>query len=131
MLAKRERRIKKEIEGQGQHRLNIRRRRKKMHLPSVAVVGYTNAGKTSLIKALTGEDRLRPLNKLFATLDVTAHGLALPSNIDALLVDTVGFISDIPTSLIASFNSTLEDALGADVLIHVRDVSNPDHFAQS
>ena len=72
-----------------------------------------------------------PLDKLFATLDVTAHGLALPSRVDALLVDTVGFISDIPTSLIASFNSTLEDALGADVLVHVRDMSNPDHFAQN
>jgi len=94
-------------------------------------VGYTNAGKTSLIKALTKSDRLQPEDKLFATLDVTVHSLSLPSGVPSLLVDTVGFISDIPTSLIASFNATLEDAIGADLLIHVRDVSNQDHFAQA
>ena len=80
---------------------------------------------------MTGEPRLQPLNKLFATLDVTVHGIDLPSKTKALFVDTVGFISDIPTCMISSFNSTLEDALLADVLVHVRDMSNPDHVAQN
>ena len=79
---------------------------------------------------MTGSSRLKPLDQLFATLDVTVHGVQLPSKTNALMVDTVGFISDIPTSLIASFNATLEDALLADVLVHVRDMSNPDHVAQ-
>ena len=83
------------------------------------------------MQALTKSDRLQPEDKLFATLDVTVHSLSLPSGVPSLLVDTVGFISDIPTSLIASFNATLEDAIGADLLIHVRDVSNQDHFAQA
>ena len=97
----------------------------------MAVVGYTNCGKTSLIKALTGDESMSPRDQLFATLDVTVHEAVMPSNLRTLFVDTVGFISDIPTNLIASFSATLEDAADADVLIHVRDVSNPDHEKQS
>jgi len=130
-LARREKRLKLAIENLKTHRTQIRKQRKKLNIPTVAIVGYTNAGKTSLIKALTKSDRLQPEDKLFATLDVTVHSLSLPSGVPSLLVDTVGFISDIPTSLIASFNATLEDAIGADLLIHVRDVSNQDHFAQA
>jgi len=130
-LARREKRLKLAIESLKTHRAQIRKQRKKLNIPTVAIVGYTNAGKTSLIKALTKSDRLQPEDKLFATLDVTVHSLSLPSGVPSLLVDTVGFISDIPTSLIASFNATLEDAIGADLLIHVRDVSNQDHFAQA
>jgi len=129
-LARREKRIKSELQKLVVHRATIRKQRQKLSIPSIAIVGYTNAGKTSLIKAITGENRLKPLNKLFATLDVTVHGFELPSKVKSLFVDTVGFISDIPTTLIASFNSTLEDALMADVLVHVRDMSNPDHVAQ-
>ena len=131
VLARRERKIRSEIDQLRLHRAVIRKNRTRLQIPSVAVVGYTNAGKTSLIKALTGRQTLRPRNQLFATLDVTCHAYRLPSTLEILLVDTVGFISDIPTDLIASFNATLEDATLADVLIHVRDVSNPDHSAQN
>jgi len=96
----------------------------------VAVVGYTNAGKTSLVKALTGEMGLMPKNCLFATLDVTIHGGLLPSNLKVLYVDTVGFMSDIPTRLIEPFVATLEDAMFADIIIHVRDMSHPNVLVQ-
>ena len=109
----------------------LRRRREDLRFPTVAIVGYTNCGKTSLIKALTGDESMSPRDQLFATLDVTVHEAVMPSNLRTLFVDTVGFISDIPTNLIASFSATLEDAASADVLVHVRDISNPDHEKQS
>ena len=106
-------------------------RRKDSERTTVAVIGYTNCGKTSLIKALTGDERMEPRDQLFATLDVTCHGARLPgSGLDTVFVDTVGFISDIPTPLIASFSATLEDALAADLLLHVADFSHPDHQHQ-
>lgn len=77
----------------------------------IAVVGYTNAGKTSLIKALTHEQSMQPRNQLFATLDVTAHGGFLPCNLEVIYIDTVGFMSDLPTGLIECFVATLEDAM--------------------
>lgn len=77
----------------------------------MAVVGYTNAGKTSLIKALTNEQKLQPRNQLFATLDVTAHAGLLPCRLKVIYMDTVGFMSDIPTGLIECFIATLEDAM--------------------
>ena len=80
---------------------------------------------------ILGTEKLEPKDELFATLDVTSHPTVLPSQLESVMLDTVGFISDIPTSLIASFNATLEDAALADLLIHVRDVSNPDHFSQN
>merc|ERR1712181_202026 len=113
-------------------RQRLRERRKKLGVPTVAVIGYTNCGKTSLIKALTQQAELEPKNALFATLDVTCHRTTLPpSNIDVVFIDTVGFISDIPTPLVASFSSTLEDALQADLLLHVRDLSHPDTLNQN
>lgn len=96
----------------------------------MAVVGYTNAGKTSLIKALTNEKRLEPKNQLFATLDVTAHTGYLPSNLKVIYMDTVGFMSEIPTGLIECFVATLEDAMLADVIIHVHDVSHENYVEQ-
>jgi len=101
-----------------------------MDIPIVAVVGYTNAGKTSLIKALTDEERLQPKNQLFATLDVTAHTGKLPSNLKVVYMDTVGFMSEIPTGLIECFVATLEDAMLADVIIHVHDVSHENYVEQ-
>ncbi|GAV03432.1 hypothetical protein RvY_13855 [Ramazzottius varieornatus] len=112
------------------NRAVLRRGRKKNEINSVAVVGYTNCGKTSLIKALTGDVTMKPENKLFATLDVTSHGGRLPNSVSVLYVDTIGFISDIPTSLIASFAAVLEEIGEADVLVHVRDVSHPDTKSQ-
>lgn len=131
ILRERERKLKDEIEKLRENRENMRSKRREREFPTVAVVGYTNAGKTSLIKALTQEANLQPENKLFATLDVTLHAAILPTNIKILLVDTIGFISDIPSNLLEPFVVTLEDAIWADVIIHVQDLSHPDFMAQS
>lgn len=125
LLKEYEKKLKKQIEKLRSHREHLRSNRRNKDLPVVAIVGYTNAGKTSLVKALTGDVGLAPKNCLFATLDVTVHGGTLPSNLKALFIDTIGFISDIPTRLIEPFVATLEDAMFADVIIHVRDMSHP------
>merc|ERR1712212_1408445 len=132
VLKKLETTVRKKIADLRSQRERLRERRKKQGVPTVAVIGYTNCGKTSLIKALTQQAELEPKNALFATLDVTCHRTTLPpSNIDVVFIDTVGFISDIPTPLVASFSSTLEDALQADLLLHVRDLSHPDALNQN
>ena len=127
VLKQLEGRIKKRIGQIRDQRQKLRTGRRQSDLPSVAVLGYTNCGKTSLIKSVTGDVEMEARDQLFATLDVTCHGTRLPgSNLDTIFIDTVGFISDIPTALIASFSATLEDALDADLLVHVADFSNPD-----
>lgn len=113
MLRNRERRIKNELKDIRVSRKRVRTWRSNKEIPIVAVVGYTNAGKTSLIKALTNKESLLPQNKLFATLDVTAHEGRLPSNVRVLYIDTIGFMSDIPTGLFQCFITTLEDAMSA------------------
>lgn len=107
----REQKIKKAILDLRNERMLLRNKRRKLEYPVIAVVGYTNAGKTCLIKALTGEETLQPRNQLFATLDVTVHLGMLPSGLEVLFVDTVGFLSDLPTKLIECFVATLEDAI--------------------
>ncbi|CAJ0589300.1 unnamed protein product [Cylicocyclus nassatus] len=97
----------------------------------VAVVGYTNAGKTSLVKCLTGAASLLPKDRLFATLDTTRHPARLPSGRKVVFTDTIGFLSDLPMHLLAAFQATLSHVSLADVIIHIRDVSNPDWPAQS
>ncbi|CAK9300130.1 unnamed protein product [Gordionus sp. m RMFG-2023] len=95
--------------------------------PIIAVIGYTNSGKTSLIKALAvNQTKLSPENRLFATLDVSLHQGILPYSEKVLYLDTIGFISDIPVSLISAFQVTLSDINRADILLHVRDASHPD-----
>ena len=127
VLKQLEGKIRKRIGQMRDQRQKLRTGRRQSDLPSVAVLGYTNCGKTSLIKAITGDNSMEAKDQLFATLDVTCHGTRLPrSNLDTIFIDTVGFISDIPTALIASFSATLEDALDADLLLHVADFSNPD-----
>ncbi|XP_022346127.2 putative GTP-binding protein 6 [Crassostrea virginica] len=129
LISERERRLKGELEKVRQQREILRHNRIKLHFPTVAVVGYTNCGKTTLIKALSEDDSLTPEDRLFATLDVTVHQ-ALLKNLKVLLFDTVGFISNIPSCLMEAFSATLEDALIADVILHVRDSSHPDFVNQ-
>ncbi|XP_003740856.1 putative GTP-binding protein 6 [Galendromus occidentalis] len=125
-LGQREVALRQELENLKEHRALLRQERRRMEVPVAAVVGYTNAGKTSLIKKLTDSRTLQPKDQLFATLDVTCHPSRLPKLGKVLYVDTVGFISDIPTQLIGSFRATLEDALLSDCIIHIYDLSHPD-----
>lgn len=113
MLRKREKNIKNELAKIKEHRQKVRTTRLRNEHPVVAIVGYTNAGKTSLIKALTHQEKIEPKNRLFATLDITAHEGCLPCNLKVIYIDTIGFMSDIPTGLLECFITTLEDALVA------------------
>ena len=126
ILKERERRIKKKIAELKVQRQVSREKRQKLKIPTVAIVGYTNCGKTSLIKALTGSKSLVPLDKLFATVDVRLYPGRLDRIHNVLYIDTIGFIADIPTDLIESFKSTLDEVNLADLIIHVQDVSHPD-----
>lgn len=130
LLQEREQKLRKELAKLRSQRDLLRANRKRNEFPVVAVVGYTNAGKTSLIKALTGDQSMEPRDQLFATLDVTVHAGNLPNRMKVMFVDTVGFISDIPTTLVESFSATLEDIVNADLLIHIRDIAHPDTSAQ-
>jgi GTP-binding protein HflX len=105
-------------------------RRDAVPLGVVALVGYTNAGKSTLFNALTGAGVFAE-NLLFATLDTTVRKLELPHGREVMLSDTVGFVSDLPTELVAAFRATLEEVIEADIILHVRDVANPDHPAQA
>ncbi len=116
--------LKREIGDVRRHRLNQRKQRQRRPVPTAAIVGYTNAGKSSLLNALTDAGVLQE-DKLFATLDPTTRRVMLPNNQPLLLTDTVGFIRKLPTTLIDAFKSTLEEATLADVLIHVIDISHP------
>lgn len=105
-------------------------RRDAVPLQVVALVGYTNAGKSTLFNTLTGSGVFAE-NLLFATLDTTVRKIELPHGREVMLSDTVGFVSDLPTDLVAAFRATLEEVVEADVIIHVRDIANPDHTAQA
>lgn len=130
MLQAREKKLRNALEKLKKHRQRMKQQRLSYGFPTIAIVGYTNAGKTSLIKALTDDDSLQPENKLFATLDTTVHPGLLPNMMKVLYIDTIGFIQDIPETLIEPFIVTLEDAMTADILVHVFDVSHPDVEAQ-
>lgn len=121
--------LKRELEAVKRTRSLHRAARKRVPFPVVALVGYTNAGKSTLFNALCQSDVVAE-DKLFATLDPTMRGLALPGGQTAILSDTVGFVSNLPTQLVAAFRATLEEVLEADVLVHVRDVHHPDSEAQ-
>lgn len=106
-----------------------RKNRREVPFPVVALVGYTNAGKSTLFNKLTGANVLS-MDKLFATLDPTMRALDLPKGGKVILSDTVGFVSDLPTELVAAFRATLEEVLEADILLHIRDISHADTTAQ-
>ncbi|MGI4978705.1 MAG: GTPase HflX [Janthinobacterium lividum] len=122
-------RLKKELDQVRRTRGLHRSARRKVPFPVVALVGYTNAGKSTLFNALTGAT-VHAEDQLFATLDPTMRGLRLSSGRQVILSDTVGFISELPTELVAAFRATLEEVAEADVILHVRDIAHPDTAAQ-
>lgn len=130
MIGERISRIKKDLEAVKRTRSLQRKARQKVPYPVVALVGYTNAGKSTLFNHLT-QANVFAENLLFATLDPTLRQVVLPSGRKIVLSDTVGFISELPTQLIAAFRATLEEVLEADLLIHVRDSSHPQTDQQS
>ncbi|XP_077891344.1 putative GTP-binding protein 6 isoform X3 [Ictidomys tridecemlineatus] len=155
LLREKEVKLRRALERLRRKRQHLRRQRAKREFPVVAVVGYTNCGKTTLIRALTSDEAAQPRDQLFATLDITAHAGSLPSRMTVLYMDTIGFLSQLPHGLIESFSATLEDVAHAqpcpggqgpphchlprrgalesllaahrqDVIVHVRDVSHPE-----
>lgn len=116
--------LNRELKDVKRHREVTREQRSRNQVPVIAIVGYTNAGKSTLLNTLTGADVLEE-DKLFATLDPTTRNLKLPSKQEVLLTDTVGFIRKLPHHLIEAFKSTLEEAKYADIILHVVDASNP------
>ena len=118
--------LKKVKKTRNLHRESRTRKQKKF----ISLVGYTNAGKSTIFNILTGANVLA-VDKLFATLDPTIRNLTLPGGHDVLLSDTVGFISDLPTELVAAFSATLEEVSNADMILHVRDIAHPESDSQS
>ncbi len=123
-------RIERDLETVVQTRTLHRSKRKRVPYPIIALVGYTNAGKSTLFNRLTQAEVLAE-DMLFATLDPTTRAVSLPHGSKVILSDTVGFISDLPTTLVAAFRATLEDVVEADVLLHVRDISHGESDAQA
>jgi GTP-binding protein HflX len=129
MIRQRMSRLRRELDQVRKTRTLHRERRGRAPWPVIALVGYTNAGKSTLFNRLTGAEVMAE-DLLFATLDPTMRAISLPGVEKAILSDTVGFISDLPTQLVAAFRATLEEVTGADVICHVRDMANPGHAAQ-
>jgi GTPase len=130
LIRERMAKIRRELEQVKRTRSLHRGRRQRAPWPVVALVGYTNAGKSTLFNRLTGEDVFAE-NLLFATLDPTMRDIRLPGFDKVILSDTVGFVSDLPTELIAAFRATLEEVREADLLVHVRNMAHPDREAQA
>ncbi len=130
MIEERIAKIERELEGVKRTRKLHRDSRKRVPYPIVALVGYTNAGKSTLFNRLTRSDVVAA-DMLFATLDPTLRAITLPHGAKAILSDTVGFISDLPTMLVAAFRATLEEVVEADVILHVRDATHEDTAAQA
>lgn len=123
-ISKKIHRLKKELDAVRQHRSRYRIRRKRSGVPVVALVGYTNAGKSTLMNTLT-QAGIYVADQLFATLDPTTRRVGLPGGKEILMTDTVGFIQKLPAALIAAFRATLEEIADADLLLHIVDISHP------
>ena len=130
MIRDRMAKIKRELEQVKRTRGLHRERRQRAPWPVIALVGYTNAGKSTLFNRMTNASVMAE-DLLFATLDPTMRDIRLPGFAKAILSDTVGFVSDLPTELVAAFRATLEEVLAADLILHVRDMAHPDSDAQS
>ncbi len=122
--------LKKELEKVREHRQRYRAQRKRSRIPLISLVGYTNAGKSTLLNQLT-KSEVYVADQLFATLDPTTRKIELPGGHESLLTDTVGFIQKLPTQLIAAFQATLEEIAEADLLIHVVDITHPNALEQA
>ena len=129
MIRDRMARLRRELEEVKRTRSLHRARRKRAPWPVIALVGYTNAGKSTLFNRLTSSDVLAE-DMLFATLDPTMRQISLPGVEKAILSDTVGFVSDLPTQLVAAFRATLEEVISADIIVHIRDISHAESDAQ-
>jgi GTPase len=129
LIRKRIQKLKEKIEEIRTHRMLYRQKRKRSHIPVVALVGYTNAGKSTLLNALSKAE-VRAENRLFSTLDPVTRRITLPGRQEFLLTDTVGFIHKLPTSIVAAFRATLEELQEADLLLHVVDITHRDAAEQ-
>lgn len=121
--------LKRHLDDVRKRRAQSRASRKRNEVPAVSIVGYTNAGKSTLFNALTGDDTFAS-SQLFATLDTTVRKLELPNGVPAVVADTVGFVRDLPHDLIAAFRATLEESRDADLLLHVVDSADPERSAR-
>ena len=122
-------RLAKELKQVSDERYRRRAKRRKKDLPVLSLVGYTNAGKSTLLNTLTNSDIVAE-NKLFATLDPTSRRLRFPTEMEVIITDTVGFIRNLPADLLQAFMATLEELKEADLLVHVVDISNPAYREQ-
>ncbi len=122
-------RLKKEIQMIRKHRVQQKSRRKRKHLPVISIVGYTNAGKSTLLNTMT-QSKILAANRLFATLDTSSRRLRFPRDTEVIITDTVGFIRHLPEALVQAFHATLEELKDADILLHVIDISNPRYIQQ-
>jgi GTPase len=129
VIRKRISHLKKELEKVRAHRMRYRAQRKRSRIPTVALVGYTNAGKSTLLNKITKSD-VYVADQLFATLDPTTRRVELPGGYQALFTDTVGFIQKLPTTLVEAFHATLEEIVESDLLLHVVDISHPNALNQ-
>lgn len=123
-------RLRRQLDKVAKTRELHRKARRRVPYPLIALVGYTNAGKSTLFNRLTGSD-VMVKDMLFATLDPTMRAISLPGGLQVIVSDTVGFISDLPTQLVAAFRATLEEVLEADLVVHVRDIAHPQTDAQA